>query len=148
MAEIPTDERDLDPQMAEALRPRRGFLAVGSIFAFLALLAYVFENQITSQALGTELNFVILLMGLSICAFFCVLCYRNPRIGNRFLGYDVVLGEQQGAGEGYHYSGGFKSESGLAEKRRASARKTARQSRRHYAKITRDMQASEVEDTE
>lgn len=129
-----------DELQAESLRPRPGFLVAGGLFALVALMAYLLDDGESGQSL----KFVIMIMITSICAFFCLLCYRNPRIGNRLLGFDVVLQNDEGIKEGVHYTGSFKSESGLDAKRQSSRRMTARQTRRQLARATREMQAKKA----
>ncbi len=129
----------------EARRPRVGFLIAAGVFSALAFGAYLYEDEIIAQSPdGSPVPFAILLGMLVLVAMVLVLFYRVPSIGNRVLGYDIILNKtDKQAGKGYHFASGFKSESAVEEKRAASRRLSARQTRRKYARATRDMHAKD-----
>jgi len=130
-----------DELKAEALRPRRGFLVAAAVAIFLAFFAYFFEDDIVASSSGGQLTFAFLLIFLVLAAMLLVLCYRSPHIGNRLLGYDVVITKpDKGVKSDVQYSGGFKAETGLETKRMNTRRKQARYSRRKLAETTRQMQ--------
>jgi len=133
---------DIDDELrAEALRPRRGFLVAAAFAIFLALLAYMFEDNIVANEDGGQLTFAFLLIFLVLAAMLLVFCYRSPQIGNRLLGYDVVITKpNNGDKTDIQYSGGFRAETGLETKRRNTRRKEARYSRKKLAQTTRAMQ--------
>ncbi|MFC3050704.1 hypothetical protein [Kordiimonas pumila] len=125
----------------EAKTPRVGFLIAAGGVSALALTAYLFEETIITTTRGGSMAFAVILIFLVLLALVLVLCYRNPRIGNRLLGYDVVIvNPDKKIKSDVQYSGGFKSESGLETKRMNSKRKQARYSRRKLAETTRQMQ--------
>lgn len=122
---------------AEAQRPRVGFLIAAAVTGAAAVVAYFSEATRTGDFLH------VLLVGFLIfLAMFLVLCYRNPALGNRLLGYDVVAKPgREKEKSSLNYAGSFEVESGLTEKHMASKRKQARHSRRKLAEVTRQMQA-------
>jgi len=126
---------------AEAARPRPGFLVAAGACIALALGAYMFEDEIVIDAGGAQLTFAVLLIALVLGAMGLVLCFRNPRLGNRLLGYDVVITKQKkGVKSDLQFSAGFKNPTGADTKRMNSKRKQTRYDRRKLAKVTRDMQ--------
>ena len=133
-------QKDSDPRdelMAEALRPRPVFLVIALIFSVGAIAAYLYEPEITEMSGGSNVPFAVLLISLVLLAIVMVLFFRNPRLGNRLLGYDAVMQDlTKEKRTGYHFSAGFKSDTGVDEKRMNTRRKSARATRRQYAKIT------------
>lgn len=126
---------------AEARRPRPGFLVAASVCMILAVAAYMFEEDIVSSDGGGQLMFAFLLIFLVLTAMGLVLCFRSPRLGNRLLGYDVVIIDPDKSSKSdLQYSGGFKAETGADTKRMNTKRKQARYSRRKLAEVTRQMQ--------
>lgn len=136
MSEI-TDELKED-----AATPRRGFLVAAGIVSGLAVMAYMFEEDIILASGGV--GYAFLLIALVLLALVLVVCYRIPRLGNRLLGYDVVIVDpSKGVKSDVQYSGGFKAETGVETKRMNSRRKQARYSRRKLAQATREMQQAQ-----
>lgn len=132
-----------DELKAEAAKPRRGFLVAAAAASAAAVAAYVFEEDIILRSGG--LGYAILLIGLVFIALALVLCYRNPRLGNRLLGYDIVVADTgPKAKSDVQYSGGFKAETGVETKRMNSKRKQTRYSRRKFAQVTREMQKEQT----
>ena len=130
---------------ADALRPRPGFLVAAAICIGLALAAYMFEEEIVIDAGGGQLTFAVLLIALVLGAMGFVLCFRNPKLGNRLLGYDVVLKKtDKGAKSDLQFSAGFIADTGADTKRKNSKRKQARHSRRKLAQVTREMQQEQA----
>ena len=130
---------------ADALRPRPVFLVAAAISIGLALGAYLFEEEIVAGTGGGQLSFAFLLVFLVLVAMGLVMCFRNPRLGNRLLGYDVVLRKpNKGAKSDLQFSAGFKAETGADKKRMNSKRKQARYNRRKLAQATRDMQQEQA----
>ena len=126
---------------AEASRPRRGFLVAAGVCILLALGAYVFEDQIVASSDGGQFKFAILLVFLVLASMGFVMCYRTPRLGNKLLGYDVVISKpNKGLKSDMQYSAGFKADTGADTKRKNTKRKQARYSRRKLAQVTREMQ--------
>jgi len=127
----------------EASRPNTIFLYAASIVAVGSIFVYYFQNDIIDGTGPT--SFVVLLVFLVLLALFLVLCYRSPRIGNRFLGFGVVIDKgDKKMTDGYHYSAGFKEDTGVEVKRMNSRRKQARYNRRKIAAVTREMQAEKA----
>ncbi|MCK0069520.1 hypothetical protein [Kordiimonas laminariae] len=128
-----------DEVNAEASKPKVVFLVAAAVFALVAAFAYLNEEEIIEASGAT--GFALLLM-LSVLVSLClVLCYRMPRLGNRLLGYDVVITKPDEKGKAdMQYSGGFKMDGGADLKRQNSRRKEARYSRKKYAEVTRQMQ--------
>ncbi len=136
----------LDDLQKEASRPRPIFLVVAAFVSFAAVGAYVYEESIVEQS--GALVFAVLLVSLVIIAMCLVLCYRIPRLGNRLLGYDIVIVDpDKKVKSGVQYSGGFKVDGGTDIKRQNSKRKSARYSRKKYAEVTRQMQQDSETDT-
>ena len=133
-----------DDYMQEALKPRPGFLLVAAVFAGLTVAAYLYEPVIIEMSDGSNVPFAVLLTALVLASIVMVLFYRNPRLGNRLLGYGAVFDSpdtREDDSGGYHFSGGFKSsDTATSAKRMNSRRKQARATRRQYAKVTREMQ--------
>lgn len=136
-----------DELKAEASRPRRGFLVAAAVVSFLAMAAYLFQEDIILASGGVA--FATLLILLVLLALGLVACYRIPRLGNRLLGYDVVIVDpSKQVKSDVQYSGGFKAETGVETKRMNSRRKQARYSRRKLAQVTREMQQEQAEAAE
>ncbi|NVJ71076.1 MAG: hypothetical protein HWE08_12015 [Alphaproteobacteria bacterium] len=130
---------------AEAMRPRAGFLWAAGVVSILAVLAYFFEDMMVEPDGNGALAYAVLLGLLIMLAMFLVLCYRMPRIGNRLLGYDVaIMPTREKEKASFQYTGGFKVDTGLDEKRMSSKRKQARHSRKKLAETTRQMQAEKT----
>jgi len=133
-----------------ARKPHIGFLIGAATASLCAVLAYGFEAEIVALSPGgSPLPFAIALVFCVLIAMGLLLCYRMPRLGNRLLGHDVVLRQSaRSTTDGYHFTAGFKMESGVEEKRAASRRLSARQTRRKYARATRHMQADSKTETQ
>ncbi len=132
-----------DELQSEALRPRRGFLIAASLTSFAAVAAYIYEEAIVSLSGSTV--FAIVLAILVLLAMFFVLCFRVPRIGNKLLGFDVILtAPKQKEKASLQYTGSFNIETGAETKRMNTKRKQARHSRRKFAEVTRKMQAEQA----
>lgn len=134
-------------------KPRIGFLAASAIAALLAVVAYVFEDQIVGGGPGDSgISFAFLLISLLLAAIFLLLCYRVPRIGNRLLGYHKLDAQLKATPKSdVQYSAGFTSETGVETKQLNSRRKQARHSRKKLAAVTREMQqeaASNADDAQ
>lgn len=129
--------------------PRPIFLVAAAVLAGLAFFTYFLEASIVSEDGRGALTFAFILISLVFGAMFMMLCYRNPRLGNRLLGYSPPGGTQAPkAKSDVQYSAGFKGETGIDVKMRSTARKQARHSRKKLAEITRQMQAEKQNKTE
>lgn len=123
-------------------KPRIGFLIASGVAALLAVVAYIYEEDIVGvgQTDGS-LTYAILLIVLVLAAMFLMICYRVPRMGNKLLGYHRLNAQpKMTAKSDVQYSAGFKSETGVETKRLNSRRKQARHSRKKLAAVTREMQ--------
>ncbi len=128
---------------AEASKPRVIFLIASGIFSIIAAVSYFNEEKIIEASGPT--GFAVLLMLTIMVAMCLLLCYRIPRLGNRLLGYDVVLAKPDDKGKAdMQFSGGFKMDGGTELKRQNSRRKEARHSRKKYAEATRQMQQEQT----
>jgi len=126
---------------SEASRPRPGFLVAAGVCILSALGAYFFEEQVVASSGGGQLSFAILLVFLVLASMGFVMCYRSPRLGNKLLGYDVIISKpNKGVKSDVQFSAGFKADTGADTKRMNSKRKQARYSRRKLAQVTREMQ--------
>ncbi len=133
---------------AEALKPHPGFLVAAAVCIGLAFSAYFYEDDFVGNAGEGALLFAFTLIFLIFAAMGLVLCYRDPRLGNRLLGYDIVLKKPRMREKtNVQYSAGFRSETGADTKRRNSKRKQHRASRRHLAQVTREMQQQAASST-
>jgi hypothetical protein len=130
------DQNDI----VEAARtPKPIFLVLASIAALGAVVAYFYQNAIVEASGITAFAFLLLMLVLIAMVF--MLCYRVPKIGNRLLGYDAVIGpKEKSVNEGYHYTGTFKVETAVDTKRQNTKRKQSRYNRRKIAAVTREMQ--------
>ena len=144
MTALPPDRKDSaikDSSLEDAaLRPRPVFLLCAALTAGGVVAAYMHEDAIVEKS--GDMAFVVLLAILTMISLLFVLFYRIPRIGNRLLGHSAVLdaGERERAGAASHFTGPYRIETGLHEKRQATARKTARATRKAVAATTRAMQ--------
>lgn len=132
----------LPPEIeAEARRPRPGFLIVAALFALGAIAAYLYEDAIIARS--GDMAFVVLIAILVLVSLMFVLFYRMPSIGNRLLGHSAVLdaGQKERSSTMSTFTGAYKVETGMQEKRQATARKSARATRKQVAATTRAMQA-------
>jgi hypothetical protein len=126
---------------AEATKPRPVFLVAAGVCIALALGAYVYEDSMVGPDGEGALTFAFLLIFLIFAAMGLVLCFRDPRLGNRLLGYDVILKKpSKGVKSDVQYSAGFMAETGADTKQRNTKRKQHRASRRKLAQVTREMQ--------
>lgn len=130
------DQNDI---LDEARKPKVIFLILASVAALGAVVAYMYQSAIVEASGITTFAFLLLMLVLIAMGF--MLCYRVPKIGNRLLGYDIVIGpKEKPVNEGYHYTGVFKVETGVDTKRQNSKRKQSRYNRRKIAAVTREMQ--------
>lgn len=129
-----------DELKAEAIKPRRVFLVAAAIVSALVAAAYVYQDDVM-RASG-PLAYGALLIVLVLLALSFVACYRTPRLGNRLLGYDIVITDpdKKGVKSDVQYGGGFKTDSAADAKRMNSRRKQTRSTRRKLAQVTREMQ--------
>ncbi len=135
-----------DDFQVELMKPKMGFLIASGIAAVLAMVVYLFEEDITAGAQNdTGITFAFLLIALVLLAMFFMLCYRVPRIGNRLMGYDKLTGRKKTVKSDVQFTAGFKSETAVDAKRMNTKRKQARHSRRKLAAITREMQQNNSE---
>ena len=106
-----SDEATISQELEEeAGRPRRIFLVLAAFVSLGAVAAYLFPEAIGANDEEASFAYVLVLSGLVMFAMFLVLCYRVPRIGNRFLGFDIVITEpEKEINSGYHYTGAFKA---------------------------------------
>jgi len=139
-------EKKEDDFKAELLKPKMGFLLASGAAAVLAMVVYIFEDDITTSAQGdTGITFAFLLIALVLLAMFFMLCYRVPTIGARLLGYHKLTGAKKTVKSDVQFTAGFKSETAVDTKRLNTKRKQARHSRRKLAAITREMQQEKSE---
>ncbi len=130
---------DQDDIMEVARKPKPIFLVLASVAALGAVVAYLYQNTIVEASGITAFAFLLLMLVLIAMGF--MLCYRVPKIGNRLLGYDIVIApKKKSVNEGYHYTGTFKVETAIDTKRQNSKRKQSRYNRRKIAAVTREMQ--------
>lgn len=135
-----------DDFQAELLKPKMGFLLASGVAAALAVIVYIYEDDVVSGASGdTGITFAFLLIALVLLAMFFMLCYRVPTIGARLLGYHKLTGDQKTVKSDVQFTAGFKSETAVDTKRQNTKRKQARHSRRKLAAITREMQQKNSE---
>jgi len=136
-----------DEVEAEATRSRPVFLVAAGVCVALVLVAYVFEDAIVSDSAGGQLTFAAMLIFLVLLSMALIFCYRSPRVGNRLLGYDIVISKpERTVKSDVQFSAGFKADTGADTKRMNSARKQARYSRRKLAAVTRQMQKEQAEE--
>ena len=122
-------------------KPRLGFLVAAAVSALLAVLAYIFEEEIVGPTGEGGITYALLLVVLVLVTMTLVVCYRVPRFGNRLLGYHKLnANPKMTAKSDVQYSAGFKSDTAVDTKRINSKRKQSRHSRKHYAAVTREMQ--------
>lgn len=136
----------IDELKHDALKPRRIFLVLSAIMAVGAALAYFYQDSLISADFGqSDTAFAFLVGILIILSMFFLLCFRMPGLGNRLLGFSGILSDPTKVKEatGFHYSGGFSSETGLETKSQNTRRKSARAMRKKTAAITRKMQNKE-----
>jgi hypothetical protein len=135
-----------DELKAELYKPRPIFLIAAGICASLAFFTYFLEDSIVAPDGQGALTFAFILISLVFGAMLLLLCYRNPRLGNKILGYDVLPKQSApSAKSDVQYSAGFKSETGLDSKHRNTQRKQARHSRKKLAEVTRKMQQEKAD---
>ncbi|UTW54294.1 hypothetical protein [Kordiimonas sp. SCSIO 12610] len=128
-----------DDIMQEARQPKPIFLVLASLAAAGAVAAYLYQDTIVETSGITTFAFLLLMLVLIAMGF--MLCYRVPQIGNRLLGYGVIISpKDKTVNEGYHYTGTFKVETAVDTKRQNSKRKQSRYNRRKIAALTREMQ--------
>ena len=141
-------KKEQDELQADALRPRIGFLVVAGLLSAGAVLVYMFEDALVGRRGEGSVAFAFVLGFLVLSAMIFVLFYRVPRLGNRLLGFDSVLKKPaKSEKSSMSYTGSFHVETGLAEKRVNTQRKSMRHSRKHYAGVTRQMKAEQAQAT-
>ncbi len=139
--------KDQDELRNEALRPRIGFVIVAGILCAAAVLVYLFEDALVGPRGEGSVAFAFVLGFLVLTAMIFVLFYRVPRLGNRLLGFESVLRKpSKSEKSSMSYTGSFHVETGLAEKRMNTQRKSMRHSRKHYADVTRKMKAEKAQE--
>lgn len=140
---------DNDDFRTELLKPKMGFLIASGITAVVAVVVYIMEDQIGPGGAGdTGITFAFLLIALVLIAIFLLLCYRQPHIGNRLLGYHKLTGEKNAVKSDVQFTAGFKSETAVDAKRMNTKRKQARHSRKRLAAVTREMQQENSKNAE
>lgn len=132
------DQSDKDAYKAEMNRPRPIFLVLSLVFIVAAILAYMFDDVILGDREGS-LVYVLLLIGCILFSVAMLMCYRNPRLGNKLLGYDALDEVKEKKGPAV-FSTGFHFDSATDEKKIATRRREGRAARRKYAKATKAMQ--------
>ncbi|WCL55663.1 hypothetical protein [Gimibacter soli] len=125
----------------DALRPRAGFLVCAAVAAGGAVATYLNEDVIIDKS--GDMAFVVLLAIFVLISLMFVLFFRVPSIGNRLLGQSAVLdaGQREKKGAMSTFTSPFNVETGVHEKRQATARKSARATRKSVAATTRAMHA-------
>ena len=108
------------------------FLILAGVMLLVAMVSYVFEEELYDISNSTEL-FVLLISGSLTLALFFLTCYRVPRLGLKILGRESELGYKKPSSGGVSFNV-FKTEDPAEEKMLASARKHTRQTRRSFKK--------------
>lgn len=142
------EETTPDQMLNEMMqKPRIGFLVASGVAALLAVIAYIYEDEIVSMGeTDGSLTYAILLIILVLAAMFLMVCYRVPSMGNKLLGYHRLNAQpKMTAKSDVQYSAGFKADTGVETKRLNSRRKQARHSRKKLAAVTREMQQQTAE---
>lgn len=123
-------------------KPRVGFLIASGVCAALAVVAYIYEDEIVGTGpTDSGLTYAFLLVFLVLATMALMICYRVPALGNKVLGYDRLSTQQKmSAKSDVQYSAGFKADTAVETKRLNSKRKQARHSRKKLAAVTREMQ--------
>ena len=131
-----------DEMKSDAMKPRPGFLWAAAVACVLAVATYASEDVMVGTRGEGALAYAFLLGLFVLLAMALVLCYRSPALGNRLLGYDIVLKKPSKIQKSsLNYTGTFHVETGLQEKQMGTQRKQARHARRKLAEVTRQMQA-------
>jgi len=120
--------------------PKKGFLVAASFTVAGAVLSYIYQDEIiffTGQE--TPMAFITLLIALLVFSMFFIMCYRNPKFGDSLLNRSIKVDDLPKENHSFHYSAGYKVESGADEKRLNSARKNKRATRKQLAETTRKM---------
>ncbi len=111
------------------------------IFAFISMLAavavYAYEDDLLVNS--SKAGFAVGLLLLVLLTLFFMLCFRNPVLGDRVLGKRGTVSKDETSG--FKYTGGFKADSAMDEKRLNSSRKSARATRKKFAATQREMDA-------
>lgn len=106
------------------------------------------KDVVVPASEGGEMIYALLLIMTVLCAGFCVLCYRNPQMGSRLLGYSAVDEVKQKTTGPSSFSTGFHFDSASTQKKINTARREGRAARRKYARKTREMQSSPANNTD
>jgi len=129
------------PAETPKLKPHKGFLLAASITVLAVIFAYMYQEDIVYLSdTESHMGFVTLIIMLLVLSIFFIFCYRNPKIGAMFLNKDKSVKNTKKDKTTYHFSAGFKAETGLDEKRLNTARKSKRVTRKKLAAVTREMQ--------
>lgn len=119
------------------------FLLLAAIFVGLAILGYVYEDELYIHRPYRDITFhtvnvyfIGILIFSLIGAFFCLFAYLNPRVGNKILGRGEARPESIREKAGTVTYNVFHDTTTSSVKARHRARKAARHARHKYAKAT------------
>ena len=119
------------------------WLVLGLITISATVVAYAFQDDIIYFSGGKVFTYSVLLILLVVMTLFFVMCYRNPALGEKIIGKAPDVEHSEKEKTGFHYTGFTNTASASDEKRLNSSRKKMRSNRKHYAAVTREMQAEE-----
>ncbi len=119
----------------------RLWLILGLITLSTTAAAYLYQDDIIYYSNGSPFAYSVLLILLVVMTLFFVMCYRSPALGNKLLGKAPDVNKTAKDNTAFHFTGFTKTESARDEKILNSNRKKVRNTRKHYAAVTREMQA-------
>jgi uncharacterized protein YacL len=120
-----------------SFEPPKIFLVLSALMVILAVLAYVFEDELFTINFSSN-SFIIALIIPIFLALFFLYCYRNKRLAMIMMGRRAELGEVTLKTSGVTYDV-FSSSGGVEEKLLQTRRKKSRQTRKQYAKETKSI---------
>jgi len=116
------------------------WLLFGLITISATVVAYAYQDDIIFYSNGSVFAYSVLLILLVLMTLFFVMCYRNPALGEKIIGKAPNVDQTQNEKSSFHYTGFTKTNSASDEKILNSKRKKTRNTRKHYAAVTREMQ--------
>ena len=129
MSSSPNNKSDRHPKI---------FLVLAGVMVAIAVLAYVFEEELFDM-FYQEYTFLLILTGAVMGALFFLYAYRIPKIGLPLLGRSIELEEKTPPTKSVGVEYGNIAPSATDHKRAMTRHKSARRMRKQTARVTREM---------
>ena len=124
------------------------FLFLAALMVVGAILGYVYEDELFFArpyrdvvAHNINVYFILILLLSVLAAFFFLMCYLNPRFGNRLIGRNQPIITKPKESVSTVTYNVFDDTTAASVKSKHRKRKTSRHTRHKLAEATREMEA-------